>query len=511
MSSSAVRHASAEGASNASLRSASLRNISLRNATSIASCIGTNESPSSALVRHLLFPVSAVLSLLISAELLSQPITRPYVILSVLTFALTWKLLGYADFHELRPLAQMELFLPRVLLGWAKVLGVLFFLGFAAKISAQYSRAVIIMWALSTPLVYAMAHVIAYRFVCQWNRRGRIARTHVIVGTNAHAHEMAERLEGDASLGAFIGFFSTNIKSDASKSIQSNVIGTAPGNVLGNLDDLPEYVRRNAIDVIHIAWPMDEHLESHPRLKQLLEELRDTTASIYFLLDVPRQDKHSPARIVEMAGMPLFAYVETPHCGLEGVTKRATDLAIAITLLAFLWPVFLLIALLIRVDSQGPAVFRQRRYGLNGEEISVYKFRTMTVCEDGGEIVQAKPNDPRTTRIGRFLRRTSLDELPQLFCVLAGSMSLVGPRPHAVAHNEQYRHLIDGYMLRHKVRPGITGWAQVNGLRGETRTVDQMRARVLFDLEYLRHWSPWIDIKILLRTALLVVRDRNAY
>jgi putative colanic acid biosynthesis UDP-glucose lipid carrier transferase len=163
------------------------------------------------------------------------------------------------------------------------------------------------------------------------------------------------------------------------------------------------------------------------------------------------------------------------------------------------------------VDSQGPAVFRQRRYGLNGEEISVYKFRTMTVCEDGGEIVQAKPNDPRTTRIGRFLRRTSLDELPQLFCVLAGSMSLVGPRPHAVAHNEQYRHLIDGYMLRHKVRPGITGWAQVNGLRGETRTVDQMRARVLFDLEYLRHWSPWIDIKILLRTALLVVRDRNAY
>jgi putative colanic acid biosynthesis UDP-glucose lipid carrier transferase len=181
------------------------------------------------------------------------------------------------------------------------------------------------------------------------------------------------------------------------------------------------------------------------------------------------------------------------------------------TLLAFLWPVFLLIALLIRLDSKGPAVFRQRRYGLNGEEFPVYKFRTMTVCEDGGEIVQAKPNDPRITRLGRFLRRTSLDELPQLFCVLAGSMSLVGPRPHAVAHNEQYRHLIDGYMLRHKVRPGITGWAQVNGLRGETRTVDQMRARVLFDLEYLRHWSPWIDIKILLRTALLVVRDRNAY
>jgi putative colanic acid biosynthesis UDP-glucose lipid carrier transferase len=289
------------------------------------------------------------------------------------------------------------------------------------------------------------------------------------------------------------------------------VIGTAPGNLLGRLDELAEYVRRNAIDVIHIAWPMDEQVESAPRLKQLLEDLRDTTASIYFLLDVPRQDKHSPARIVEMAGMPLLAYVETPHCGLNGVTKRCVDLAIAVAMVIFLFPVFLLIALLIRLDSRGPAVFRQRRYGLNGEEFPVYKFRSMTVCEDGKEIAQAKRNDPRITRVGRFLRRTSLDELPQLFCVLTGSMSLVGPRPHAVAHNEQYRHLIDGYMLRHKIRPGITGWAQVNGLRGETRTVEQMRARVLFDLEYLRHWSPWVDIKILLRTALLVVRDRNAY
>jgi putative colanic acid biosynthesis UDP-glucose lipid carrier transferase len=507
--SAALHRVIADGAINAPSRPASLRNISLRNATSLASCIGTSESPSSALVRHLLFPVSAVLSLLISAGLFSQPITRPYAILSVLTFALTWKLLGSADFHELRPLAQMELFIPRVLLGWAKVLGVLFFLGFVAKISAQYSRAVIITWAISTPFLYAVTHILAYRFVCQWNRRGRIARTHVIVGTNANAREMAERLEGDASLGTFIGYFSTN--ADASRSIQRNVIGTAPGNLLGRLDELAEYVRRNAIDVIHIAWPMDEQVESAPRLKQLLEDLRDTTASIYFLLDVPRQDKHSPARIVEIAGMPLLAYVETPHCGLNGVTKRCVDLAIAVAMVIFLFPVFLLIALLIRLDSRGPAVFRQRRYGLNGEEFPVYKFRSMTVCEDGKEIAQAKRNDPRITRVGRFLRRTSLDELPQLFCVLTGSMSLVGPRPHAVAHNEQYRHLIDGYMLRHKIRPGITGWAQVNGLRGETRTVEQMRARVLFDLEYLRHWSPWVDIKILLRTALLVVRDRNAY
>jgi putative colanic acid biosynthesis UDP-glucose lipid carrier transferase len=146
-----------------------------------------------------------------------------------------------------------------------------------------------------------------------------------------------------------------------------------------------------------------------------------------------------------------------------------------------------------------------------GEAINVYKFRSMTVCEDGAKVTQAQRNDPRVTRFGGFLRRTSLDELPQLFNVFLGSMSLVGPRPHAVAHNEEYRRVIDGYMLRHKVRPGITGWAQVNGLRGETDTVDKMQRRVEYDLDYLRNWSLGLDLTILLRTASLVWRDRNAY
>ena len=169
------------------------------------------------------------------------------------------------------------------------------------------------------------------------------------------------------------------------------------------------------------------------------------------------------------------------------------------------------IAIAVRRSSPGPILFQQRRYGLEGEEFQVYKFRTMTVCEDGALIRQAQPDDPRTTRVGRFLRRTSLDELPQLFNVLEGTMSLVGPRPHAVAHNERYRRLVSGYMLRHKVRPGITGWAQVNGLRGETANVERMAQRVQFDLDYLRHWSLGLDLRILLRTAYIVLRDRNAY
>jgi putative colanic acid biosynthesis UDP-glucose lipid carrier transferase len=292
-------------------------------------------------------------------------------------------------------------------------------------------------------------------------------------------------------LGAFIGFFDR----DATRR-----------DVLGSLEDLPAYVRRNAIDVVHIA----DSQEPDTRMQRLLGDLRDTTTSIYFLLDVPDQH-HSQARIVDIAGMPALVHIDTPHYGLNGVTKRITDILLSLLLLAGLWPVLLAIAIAVRLDSPGPIIFKQRRYGLKGDEIAVYKFRTMLVCDDGNNIVQASRNDPRCTRIGRFLRRSSLDELPQLFCVLAGSMSLVGPRPHAVAQNEQYRRLIDGYMLRHKIRPGISGWAQVNGLRGETRTVEQMRRRVRYDLEYLRNWSLWIDVKILLRTALLVVRDRNAY
>jgi putative colanic acid biosynthesis UDP-glucose lipid carrier transferase len=163
------------------------------------------------------------------------------------------------------------------------------------------------------------------------------------------------------------------------------------------------------------------------------------------------------------------------------------------------------------LTSPGPAIFRQRRYGLNGEEIIVYKFRSMTVSEDGSKIIQAQKNDPRITKVGGFLRRTSLDELPQFINVLQGRMSIVGPRPHAVAHNELYRKLIKGYMLRHKVRPGITGWAQVNGLRGETEVLEKMQARIDHDLYYLQNWSVWLDLWIIVRTVWVTLRHDNAY
>jgi putative colanic acid biosynthesis UDP-glucose lipid carrier transferase len=242
----------------------------------------------------------------------------------------------------------------------------------------------------------------------------------------------------------------------------------------------------------------------------LLDDLRDTTASIYYVPDIFVFNLIQ-ARPSEIHGIPVVAMLETPFFGYRGVVKRVIDVGFSAIILVLLLPVLMLIALAIRLSSRGPVIFTQRRYGLDGREIGVYKFRTMQVTEDGDQIRQASKTDSRITPVGRVLRRLSLDELPQLINVLQGRMSLVGPRPHAVAHNEEYRKLIKGYMVRHKVLPGITGLAQINGWRGETLNLEDMEARVNYDLDYLRHWSPLLDIKILLLTIVRVFRDDKAY
>jgi putative colanic acid biosynthesis UDP-glucose lipid carrier transferase len=265
-------------------------------------------------------------------------------------------------------------------------------------------------------------------------------------------------------------------------------------------------VNKNGIDVIFVALPM-RHVQ---RVMDLLEDLRDTTASIYYVPDIFVFDLIQ-SRTGEILGIPVVAMCETPFYGYRGVVKRLMDVSVSVIGLLLLAPLLALVALLVKLTSPGPVIFRQRRYGLDGQEIPVYKFRTMAVTEDGDTIRQATKDDDRITPLGRILRRYSIDELPQLLNVIQGTMSLVGPRPHAVAHNEEYRKLIKGYMIRHKVLPGITGLAQVSGCRGETRTLEQMQARVSYDLDYLRHWSPGLDLKIIAKTALLVFFDRKAY
>jgi putative colanic acid biosynthesis UDP-glucose lipid carrier transferase len=255
-----------------------------------------------------------------------------------------------------------------------------------------------------------------------------------------------------------------------------------------------------------VALPV-RHIQ---RVMQLMDELRDTTVSIYYVPDIFAFDLIQ-ARSGELFGIPVVALCETPFCGYRGVIKRMTDIAFAASILVIAAPLMIALAVMVRMSSPGPIIFAQRRYGLDGREITVWKYRTMTVQEDGARVVQATREDARITAVGRFMRRYSLDELPQLFNVLQGRMSLVGPRPHAVAHNEEYRKLIKGYMIRHKVPPGMTGLAQVNGCRGETARVEDMQARVNYDLEYLRRWTPLLDLKILLLTAIRLLRDEKAY
>jgi putative colanic acid biosynthesis UDP-glucose lipid carrier transferase len=276
--------------------------------------------------------------------------------------------------------------------------------------------------------------------------------------------------------------------------------------LMGRINELQDYVRKNSIDIIYIALPMT----SQPRVLDLLDSLKDTTVSIYFVPDIFVFDLIQ-ARIDDVGGIPVVAVCETPFSGFNGFIKRTSDVVLSIIILILISPLLIAVAIGVKLSSKGPILFKQRRYGLDAEEILVYKFRSMTVEENGDTVKQATKNDMRITPFGRFIRRTSLDELPQFINVLQGRMSIVGPRPHAVAHNEMYRKVIKGYMIRHKVKPGITGWAQVNGLRGETDTVDKMEARIEYDLDYLRSWSLGFDLKIIVRTVLLVFKDRNAY
>jgi putative colanic acid biosysnthesis UDP-glucose lipid carrier transferase len=386
-----------------------------------------------------------------------------------------------------------------VVIRWLVMMGLLFAIGYATKTSDEFSRRVVFTWALVTPLPLIVVSLILNEVVRRFiNAPGNVRRG-VVAGYNDVSLELVERIHADRDLGIRVeGFFDDR---------SAERLGLPSGTeLLGGLADLSEFVKSKKTDVIFIALPMRQV----QRVVDLLDELHDTTASIYFVPDIFVMDLIQ-SRTADVSGMPIIAMCETPFLGSRGLIKRFMDIAISLAALIVASPLFLLIVLSIKLDSRGPAIFRQRRYGLDGQIIDVHKFRTMTVTEDGPQIQQATRDDTRITPVGRFLRRYSLDELPQLFNVLRGEMSLVGPRPHAVAHNEEYRHLIKGYMVRHKVLPGITGLAQVNGCRGETSRLEEMKARIEYDLDYLRRWTPWLDLQILLRTAVQLWSDRKAY
>ena len=275
---------------------------------------------------------------------------------------------------------------------------------------------------------------------------------------------------------------------------------------LGDIRQLVSHAKAGTISKVFIVLPM----RAEKRIDAVLTELSDTTASVYMVPDF-FVFKLLHSRWTDIQGIPAVSIFENPFYGVDGILKRSFDVAVSAALLMVLCVPMLLIALLIKVSSPGPIIFRQKRYGLDGKEIFVWKFRSMTVCENNAKIQQATRGDARVTPLGAVLRKTSLDELPQLINVLQGTMSLVGPRPHATAHNEEYRQLILGYMLRHKVKPGITGLAQVSGWRGETETVAKMEGRVECDHRYIREWSMSLDLQILFRTLFVAFNDKQAY
>jgi putative colanic acid biosynthesis UDP-glucose lipid carrier transferase len=386
-----------------------------------------------------------------------------------------------------------------VIIRWLMLLVILLAVGYVTKSLDAYPRRIILTWAALTPVALILTTVAMQEVMRRFLMSAFDNRSAIFAGYNNSSLELAKRLKRNPNMRIEVNGFFDDRSSDR--------LGMDPGaQLVGSLGDVARYVNEHGTDIIFIALPI-RHLQ---RVMNLLDDLRDTTASIYYVPDIFVFDLIQ-ARSGEIQGIPVVAMCETPFYGYRGVTKRLTDIVFSVAILLLTLPLFVLVGVAVKMSSPGPIIFKQRRYGLDGREIAVYKFRTMRVTEDGGKIRQASKTDDRITRIGGLLRRSSLDELPQLINVLQGRMSLVGPRPHAVAHNEEYRKLIKGYMVRHKVLPGITGLAQVNGCRGETAQLEEMEARVNYDLDYLRHWSPMLDIKIILLTAVKIFRDEKAY
>ena len=467
--------------------------LSILEPTGFKQSVGSGAPPSGSwLVAAMLEPLLTVTIYLGLAWIMNGHIYRPDLILTGLVFVLTFP--GRNRFESPRADAARG-----IAISWLALFVTLLLFGYFTSSLEYFKPKVVLAWIALTPLLHWQAVVVGKLIV---HRREALAlgqRKAVLVGAGPLGVTVARALREQRGRQAdFMGWFDDR----GGDRLQ---VG-AGAKLLGSFADLEPYIREHGIKEVYITLP----LSSQPRIAEMLERIQGTTASVYYVPDIPGISVVQ-GRLHELNGVPVLGICETPFTGMNEVLKRASDIVLASIILLLISPVLLVIAIGVKLSSPGPVIFVQRRNGLDGEEIPVYKFRSMRVQDDGAVVKQATKNDPRITRFGSILRKTSLDELPQFINVLQGHMSIVGPRPHAVAHNEMYRQAIKGYMVRHKVRPGITGWAQVNGFRGETETVEKMKARVEYDLDYLRNWSLWLDLRIILRTIRLVFFDRSAY
>lgn len=370
----------------------------------------------------------------------------------------------------------------KIILSWGIVTLFLVFIAIATKTSTSYSRLTMGTWLIVCPILLIFAHFCFQALLRHLHSQEKNQHSYVILGDSQSTKNLPEKIA------------------------KLPWTGLRSAGVYENLPALLDDLKTLPIDYVFLSYPSHEQ----EKISLAISALNNSTASIYLVPDLLLTDLLG-SRWIMLGNTPLIVINDHPFYGGWWALKKIEDVLLSCLILILILPIMTLIGITIKLSSPGPILFQQRRHGLNGEVITVFKFRTMTSSDDGDIVRQATKGDSRVTSLGRFLRRYSLDELPQFFNVLQGSMSIVGPRPHALVHNEYYRQLINGYMQRHKVKPGITGWAQVNGLRGETDTIEKMKRRVEFDLYYINHWSIRLDLKIIMLTIRNIFIDKAVY
>jgi len=448
---------------------------------------------------HRLIDAATPAAVIILLALQSQPkVQDRYIVAGLLAgFFLTFiaQVNGtYTDWRGRSLLASLRKITTAWLLSWLGLVAI----AFVMKISGNFSRELWLLWAVITPAIL-ISYRMLLRILLGLLRKGGVGRRRVLI---IGAGVLGQRLATTFNHNLWMGFEVAGYLDDADDK-QGKLFNGSP--VIGRIADLAEL--STPFEEVYICLP--KYAEG--LIKQLFNQLADTSYIVKYVPDLFSFNLlHSHVEIYQ--GLPIVGVYDTPLSSRSAqLLKRLEDLSLSAIALALFSPVMLITALAVKLTSPGPVVFKQTRHGLSGREIQVYKFRSMTNCDNGDKVVQAAKNDQRITTVGRFIRRTSLDELPQLLNVLKGEMSMVGPRPHAKAHNEQYRQQIPAYMLRHLAKPGITGYAQVLGYRGETDTLEKMQKRVDADLFYVSNWSIWFDIKILIQTVFVGFIHKNAY
>ncbi|HZF15741.1 MAG TPA: undecaprenyl-phosphate glucose phosphotransferase [Steroidobacteraceae bacterium] len=450
-------------------------------------------------LKSLLYPTTPVITLMLCLMAWQASLRGPYFLIAVLSF------LGVADVLDVMPArflsaraAALRSFFD-ITARWGVLLVFIYLLMKLSGLGLALNHPMLWTWALTTPFALWGAEYVGQRVLYSSRAAAGPVRKAVIVGATAVGSRLDAMLASRPVMRIQVsGYFDDRAR--------GRIAQACAGRLLGTLDDVKPFVLAEGIELVYITLPM----APRPRIVKLVESLRDSTASIYFVPDLASFEMVQPHfDLVE--GIPVIAVCDSPFYGIRALAKRASDLVVAALALVIGAPLLIAVAIGVKLSSPGPVIYRQRRCGLDGRGIVVHKFRSLRVVEDGAtSYTQVARGDPRLTRFGAFIRKTSLDELPQLFNVLTGEMSIVGPRPHAVAVNENYRQLIPGYMVRHKVKPGITGWAQVNGFRGGD-DLESMSSRIAYDLEYLRHWSLGLDLVILFKTVTVIWSDSRAY